>query len=186
MVEVIAVVLMIGILGTIAIPSWFNFLNRQRVNKVNDVVFAAIQEAQKEAKQKKISYSVSFKMDNQVPKLAIHPDSTAASSPNIQWKSMQESLGIKSGQISLFTNLNVSSGKNISNPTVNTSATYLNSPQTITFDYMGTLPNFVTPATGEAPGLKIVVAASNNSTKRCVIVKTILGSTLRGKNNECN
>ncbi|OCQ96562.1 prepilin-type N-terminal cleavage/methylation domain-containing protein [Nostoc sp. MBR 210] len=187
MVEVIAVVLMIGILGTIAIPSWFNFLNRQRVNKVNDVVFAAIQEAQKEAKQKKISYSVSFKMDNQVPKLAIHPDSTAASSlASNQWKSMEESLGIKSGQISFFTNLTGKNTVNSTNPAVNTSATYLNSPQTITFDYMGTLPNFVTPATGEAPGLKIVVAASNNSTKRCVIVKTILGSTLRGKNNECN
>ncbi|MBU7582203.1 MAG: prepilin-type N-terminal cleavage/methylation domain-containing protein [Nostoc sp. TH1S01] len=187
MVEVVAVTLMIGILAMIAIPSWFSFINQQRVNKANDVVFSAVQEAQREAKQKKLSYSVSFKIENQVSKLAIHPDSTAASSlPSNQWQSIDESLGIKSGQITLFTNLTGKNTVNSSNPAVNTSTTYLNNPQTITFDYMGTLPNFITPTTGEAPGLKIIVAASNNSTKRCVIVKTILGSTLRGKNNECN
>ncbi|MCC5634270.1 type II secretion system GspH family protein [Nostoc sp. CHAB 5844] len=187
MVEVVAVVLMIGILAVIAIPSWFSFINRQQVNKANDAVFAAIQEAQLQAKQKKLSYSVSFKIDNQIPKLAVHPDSTAASSlSSDQWQSISESSGIQSRQITFFTNLTGKNAVNSNNPAVNTTTTYLNNPQTITFDYMGTLPNFVTPTTGEAPGLKIVVAASNGSTKRCVIVKTILGSILKGRDNECN
>lgn len=191
MVEVVAVTLMIGILAVIAIPSWFSFINRQQANKANDAIFTAIQQAQREAKQKKISYSFSFKIESNIPKFVIHPDSEQASSiqdqPNDKrWKNLGEDLEIKSGKFTLLTNL---SGKNTvdsNNSAVKTNPSYLNNPQTITFDYMGTLPNFVTPATGEATGLKIVVATSNSSTKRCVIIKTILGSTLKGRDNECN
>lgn len=188
MVEVIAVTLMIGILAIIAIPNWLGFVNRQRISKANNVVLAAIQEAQRQAKQKKLSYSVSFKIENQVSKIAVHPDSIPASSvSNNQWKSIGESSGIQSGQISLFTNLTGKNTVNSNNPAVNPNTTYLTNPQTITFDYMGTVPNLVTPSgSTEAPGLKIVVATPNLATKRCVIVKTILGSTITARDNQCN
>jgi prepilin-type N-terminal cleavage/methylation domain-containing protein len=188
LVEVIAVTLMIGILAVIAIPNWLGFMSRQRVGKANDVVLAALQEAQRQAKQKKLSYSVSFKVENQVPKIVVHPDSTTASSVSSeQWKPIGESSGIQSGQITFFTNL---TSKNTAGTSVNTNTTFLSNPQTIAFDYMGTLPNanFGTLPTGstEYPGLKIVVATPNGNTKRCVIVKTILGSTLTAKDSQCN
>ncbi|NEP29368.1 prepilin-type N-terminal cleavage/methylation domain-containing protein, partial [Moorena sp. SIO3I6] len=56
--ELIVVILLVGILSAIAAPSWLAFVNRQRVNKVNERVLSAIQEAQREAKKKKLSYSV--------------------------------------------------------------------------------------------------------------------------------
>jgi len=38
LVELIAVVMMVGILAAIALPGWSAFVNRQRVNKANDAV----------------------------------------------------------------------------------------------------------------------------------------------------
>jgi len=38
LIEVITVVLILGILAAIALPSWSVFVNRQRVGKVNDAV----------------------------------------------------------------------------------------------------------------------------------------------------
>lgn len=197
LVEMIAVVLMIGVLAMIAIPSWLGFLKQQRINKANNAVFAAIQEAQQEAKKRKQSYSVSFKVENNIPKIAVHPDSTQASAlTQNQWeqKKLEESLGIKAEQVTLLTNL---TAKNTAGTAVNSQPSYLNTPQTITFDYMGTLPdsNFGIPPTGstEPPGLKIVVAGSvsgsstsTSGIKRCVIVKSLLGSIVTGKGQECN
>ncbi|MBD6614687.1 type II secretion system protein [Komarekiella sp. 'clone 1'] len=184
--ELIAVVLMIGILGAIAAPGWLAFVNRQRVNKANDAVIAALQEAQREAKKKKLSYSVSFTTDitTKVTQIAIHPK---GSTPNSFWRDLGGDLGIQPGQVLLGTNLSE----------VNTvsSLTYASSfnssaPQTITFDYMGILA----PKTNNnAPdtGLKVVLAVpqGNNSAsnvKRCVIVDTLIGGMRTAKDSQCN
>lgn len=62
----------IGILAAIAAPSWITFTNRQRVNAANDAVLSALQDAQRDAKRTKRSYSVSFGTNNNVPEVAIH------------------------------------------------------------------------------------------------------------------
>ncbi|WP_414754902.1 type IV pilin protein [Anabaena sp. CCY 9910] len=181
LVEMIAVVLMIGILAAIALPSWSAYVNRQRVTKANEVVLSAIQDAQRQAKQKKLSYSVSFKTDNNIPQLAVYSGITPTN-----WRNLGEDLDIKTGTMRLGTNLS-----NVN--TASTSVTYAanfntSAPQTITFDYMGTLANanLGTLPTGsdEAPGIKVVVA--NNNIKRCVILKTLLGATLTDKDDKCN
>ncbi|MEH2415552.1 pilus assembly FimT family protein [Nostoc sp.] len=184
--ELLVVILMIGILAAIASPSWVSFVNRQRVNKANDVVFAALQQAQREAKKKKLSYSVSFQTDSssKVPQIAIYPKGFA---PDTFW-GKGENLGIKAGQALLGTNLS-----NVN--TAVSSVTYASSfdssaPQTITFDYMGILAS----KTNNNPpdtDLKVVLAVSQgtnspSSVKRCVIVKTLLGSMLTAKDDKCN
>ncbi|NJL65366.1 MAG: type II secretion system protein [Methylacidiphilales bacterium] len=50
----LVVVIIIGILSAIAAPTWLAFTNRQRINKVNDVVLSTLQEAQREAKKLKL------------------------------------------------------------------------------------------------------------------------------------
>ena len=194
LIEVVAVVLMIGILAAIAVPSWFAFVNRQKVNKANDAVLGALQEAQREAKNEKLNYSVSFqkKPTTQDVEVAIYRTGTAPDT--LPWKPLGADVGVSSDKFLLGANL---SGENTLNPTDSTVKFPPSSTSTkITFDYMGALPNasFGTPIapSTEAPGLKIVVAvpSSANSTlassvKRCVIVKTLLGSMLTAKDDKC-
>lgn len=184
--ELIAVMVIIGILSAIAAPGWIAFVNRQRVNKANDVVLAALQDAQREAKKKKLSYSVSFTTDSssKIPQIAIHPK---GSLPDNFW-GKSEDLGIKAGQALLGTNLS-----NVN--TAVSSITYASSfnssaPQTITFDYMGILAPKTNNDASDT-GLKVVLAVpqgtnSASSVKRCVIVDTLIGGMRTAKDNDCS
>jgi prepilin-type N-terminal cleavage/methylation domain-containing protein len=192
LIELTVVLLMVGILAAIAAPGWIAFVNRQQLNKANDAVFAALQEAQREAKKKKLSYSVSFQKNSttQNVEVAIYRTDTGIST----WKPLGTDVGANSDKLLLGGNLSSS----IANTNTNSSVSYpLNASAKITFDYMGTLPNanfgtVIAPST-EPPGLKIVVAipSSANSTlasslKRCVIMKTLLGSMLTAKDEKCD
>ncbi|MEH1891281.1 MAG: type II secretion system protein [Nostoc sp.] len=196
LIEMLVVVLMIGILAAIAAPGWAAFVNRQRVNKANDAVFAALQEAQRQAKNKKLSYSVSFQKNTTTQNVEVAIYSTTAGIST--WKPLGADVGVSSDKLLLGANL---SSENAANSTTNSPVSYPppSTPTKITFDYMGALPTLPTPNFGtvaagtEPPGLKIVVAvpSSANSTsassvKRCVIVKTLLGSILTAKDDKCS
>ncbi len=182
--EVLVVIAMVGILSAIAAPSWLAFVARQRLNKANDTVLAALQEAQTQAKKTKVSYSVSFKIENKAAKIAVHPDSIQASKVNAKfWKLIGEGLEIKSNQILLGTNL-IDKNKGNSNKIKS-----LSGYETIAFDYTGTLPK-----DAEVP-LKIVLAVPKNTTsnklqpsniKRCVIVETFIGGMRTAKDEDCD
>lgn len=193
--EILVVVVMVGVLAAIVGPSWFAFVNRQRVNKANDAILAALQEAQRQATRTKSNYSVSFKIENNVPKIAVYADPTSSAVPDSTspfWKTLGGDLEIKPGQVLLLSNLT-----NTNTAGASVSLENLNTPKTITFDYMGSLPNanFGTLAAGssDTPGLKVVVAERKpgstpvvGSLKRCVIVKTLIGGTITGKDSNCN
>lgn len=183
LIELIVVTMMIGILSAIAAPSWITFTNQRRMNAANDAVLRALQSAQQEAKRKKLSYSVSFKTDNQLPQIAIHPASIEATNlTNDSWKFVGADLEIKPGQVLLGTNLNAENTAS--------SMTYASStPQTITFDYLGSLPRstelgsqglIITVGVPQRDSIEVVEA-----TRRCVKVKTLLGAMQTGKENEC-
>ena len=175
--------LLVGILAAIAAPSWLTFVNRQQVDKVNDAVFAALQEAQREAKREKLNYSLSFQKNSttQNVEVAIYRTDAGIST----WKSLGADVGVSSNKFLL--------GANLTSQNTAGSVSYtLTSATKITFDYMGTLPN---PSFGtvEPIGLKIVSAvpssansASPSSVKRCVIVKTLLGTMQKAKDSDCN
>lgn len=50
--EVLATVLIVGILSAIAIPSWFSFIQARRLNTAQDQVYRSIREAQSQAKKR--------------------------------------------------------------------------------------------------------------------------------------
>lgn len=198
LIEMLVVTLMIGVMFAIAAPGWLGFMQQRRVNSVNDAVVRALQDAQSQAKTKKLSYSVSFRQNNNsIPEVAVYqtkiPD---PSDPNTNkdidpfdssfkgWKPLGENLELKGKQVLLGTNL---SGQN----TANSSVSYtLNNTNKITFDYTGALPITPIPNLGsDNQGLIIVAAAPQSNdpdqplqpTRRCVKVSTLLGSIQAGK-----
>ncbi len=179
--ELLIVILMVGILSSIAAPSWLAFVNRQRVGKVNERVLSVIQEAQREAKKKKLSYSVSFRINEGVPEAAVYQDkiNDEDNTPEtFQWQSLVGDLGVKPEQVWVGTSLSTENKTSI-----------LSDQKTITFNNQGALVN------DEAIGLAIVVAVPDSkdkdkpieATQRCVIVKTILGALeTNRKGTECS
>ncbi|MBD2679907.1 MULTISPECIES: Tfp pilus assembly protein FimT/FimU [Nostoc] len=198
LIELIVVVLLAGILAAIAAPGWVAFVNRQQLNKANDAVLATLQNAQREAQKKKLSYSVSFQKNSTTQnfEVAIYPTkksdgSNLAFAEISTWKPLGADVGVSSDKFLIRTNLSSenTAGSSVSD-TLSTSAK-------MTFDYMGTLTNAnfgtVTPPATEPPGIKIVVAipdrqnpSSASSVKRCIIVKTLLGSMVTKKDSDCN
>jgi prepilin-type N-terminal cleavage/methylation domain-containing protein len=184
LIEMLVVVIIIGILSAIAAPSWLAFTNRQRVNKLSDVVLSTLQETQREAKKTKISQSLWFrKQDNNV-QYAVVSENVAAADINI-WKPLGEEIQVNSEKFLMLTNItsnNTAPNKTISN--ISTTAT-----KYVTFDYMGILPKSNFP---DDVGLRLVVAvpeAPNSTTagttKRCVIVQTLLGGMRTAKDDKC-
>jgi prepilin-type N-terminal cleavage/methylation domain-containing protein len=213
--EVIVVVVIIGILSAISAPTWLAFTNRQKVNKVNDVVLSVLQDAQRQAKKNKRSYSVWFREETAtkdlqyavVPTKKADEAGTNITSAEINiWKSLGGEVGVNSKQFLMLTNITANNCAitpiaNCSTSTASTASTtkplITAATKYITFDYMGILPDvkFGTPANGstEPPGLKLVVAVPKTpnstdagDTKRCVIVQTILGGMRTAKDKDCD
>ncbi len=181
LIEMVVAFLIIGILSAIAAPSWLTFTNRQRINAANDAVLRVLQEAQRQAKSKKLSYSASFKsVQNQVPKVIIHPAGTTPTATDPRWTNLGEDIALKPGQVLLYSNID----QKTPNKKV-TETTLATNQRTITFDYMGTLPPSATTP------LKVVVAEATgspdpNTMKRCVIIETLIGGMRTAKDNNCN
>ncbi len=183
LIEVLIAVLIMGIFVAIATPSWFAFISQQRLNKANDAILSALQQAQRKAKNTKHSYNVSFQQST-IPQFSVYPTPPLPSTFTIAWTPLGGNINLQPGQVTLYTN--------ISTPNTTTSSiTPSSSPQTITFDYTGAL---VAPA---STGLKIVVAEykpgtqlgipiNPNVKQQCVIVQTLLGGMQTAQNNGCN
>lgn len=193
LIELIVVVLMIGILSAIAAPSWLAFVNRQRVAKVNDGIFVALQQAQREAKRTKRSYSVSFRNeDDKAPEVAVYrtedddgDEITLGNDSNV-WKPLSQDLDIKDEQVILCSNIGA-------NNTEGSATCDLSGGKTITFDYQGNLDSdYVdSPEIGDGIGITVAIPQTNNNSKpieataRCVVVKTIIGSMVLEQGDNC-
>lgn len=183
LIEMLFVITIIGILSAIAAPSWVTFTAQQRVNAVNDAVYRNIQKAQSEAKRTKQKYSISFKTESSEPKVAIYVSNTTPTS----WESLSGNLNIKPGQVLLGSNL---SSENRAGSSISYA---LNTPQTITFDYTGTLlPPNATDLGNKGLIIAVAEPQSNNSsqpvslTRRCVKIITLLGEVQMQRVEGCN
>jgi len=193
--EVIIVIVIIGILSAIAIPSWLTFINRQRLNKATNAVVSAIQDAQQKAKNTKQTYMVSFQTTAaNVIQAAVYPAIAVPSSgsssgviPANYWQELDGgNLRIPPGTIIL--------GSNITSVNTTSSVTYSQAyssttqNQTIQFSSLGTLP--IDATTTSNYEIVLAIPANNStttpsSTKRCVLITTLLGTTAIAKDANC-
>ncbi|KST64309.1 pilus assembly FimT family protein [Mastigocoleus testarum] len=184
--EVLVALVIIGILSAIVGPSWFSFVNRQQINKVNDEILAALQTAQRKAKKTKLPYSVSLTTDTKngkkVAQIAIHPND---SEPDQYWEILGKEVGVGTENIILGSNI---TDENKSTKTISYANKYNKTkPQAITFNQIGGLSE-----SEINDGIKIVVAIPKagkstqaSDVKRCIIVQTILGGMRTAKDTDC-
>lgn len=195
LIEVLVVIVMVGILSAIAAPSWLGFVARQRLNKANDTVLAALREAQREAKSRKLSHNISFRTFNNEPQIAIYlanrPLDTKPLTDN-DWRNLGRDSGVDTDKFLLGTNLIGINTKNSKNEnTVYGDNFDPKKPQTITFNNIGILES--TDDNASNTGLKISLAIPKtdkpteaSNVKRCVIVETLIGGIRTAKNDECD
>ncbi|NET38289.1 MAG: type II secretion system protein [Cyanothece sp. SIO1E1] len=173
LIETLAVVIIIAILSAIVAPSWFTFVNRQRVNKVNDAVFNAFQEAQREAKRTKLSYSASFKTDvDDSLQFSVYPGGPPADFSTLIWQPLTAGLDVPPGQVIFCSNIG---------GTTDCGFQQANS-RTVTFDFQGNLDTTAGSVTDDA--ITVATPQPNNATppqpieatQRCVRVATLLGT----------
>ena len=190
--EVLVVIVMIGILSTVAAPSWIAFIEQRKVNTINEnSIMRAIQQAQTEAKKSKRSYSVSFRTQNSLPQFVVHltkdSDEDSAKDNDLNWEPLSKGFEIKPEQILLCTNLGTKA-----NTLTNSMGCNLNTKRTIKFDYKGNLESDGTVNIDEKKSLIVSVGLPQPgnssqqlaSTTRCVKVMTLLGTLRTGKGAE--
>lgn len=167
LIEMLVVIIMIGILSAIAIPSFLGLINRQRLNSAQEQVFIAMRNAQTNAKRERTQWVACFhddgnKVEWSVSRLADGTDDTTVSCATAtNW---QPVLGEDSKLIAIKT----------------TETTFNASPATyypVKFKYDGSV----------APLGKITLTIRNetNGIKRCVVVSTILGALRTAQDAGC-
>ncbi|MEG4585873.1 prepilin-type N-terminal cleavage/methylation domain-containing protein [Microcoleus sp. MOSTC5] len=159
--EVLVIALIVGILSSIAAPSWVAFINRQRVRTVNDRVFQSLRLAQSEAKRSKSEVTITFSAPSvDPPTITFNPPLATGGST----QTLNAGGEIKPGTIAL-----------VSNAT------------SITFDYQGNVKDQLPLDTSVTPNIRRFVATVspvNGGGKQCAIVETIIGGMRTAEGND--
>lgn len=170
LIEVLVITIIIGILAAVAAPSWFGFLQRQRLNEARGEIYRAMQQAQRRAKQESTSWQVSFR------------EVTVDGETVVQWRTEDE---IDATPDPFFNNLTGGWNSLDSRITLDAANTNLeqdgsNLSWRTQFDYQGR-------AMGDDGTYisRITLSAENINDRRCVIISTILGSMREAKNEKC-
>jgi prepilin-type N-terminal cleavage/methylation domain-containing protein len=197
LIEVLVVIIIIGVLAAIAGPGWLGFVNQRRVNSTKDIVLQKIEEAKNQAQKTKTDYSVSFRLNptTRIPQVAVHPASLDPNTAAVDsfWTAgdLSKDLGLKQEQVLILTNL--AKGSNTLPVGAKLEAITDKDIRSITFDYTGVLKNAENAGLGDGDPLKSafsIVAAQPkgkgsieavSSSKRCVMVRTLLGGMTPGR-----
>ena len=178
--EVLVIVLILGILSSIAAPSWLAFINRQRVRTVNDRVFQSLRLAQSEAKRSKRDVTVTFYTPPSADPPRVEIDTNPAESDPLKKEIRKETFSsggeIKPRTIVLSTNATAYRDTDGYDVPANS----------IVFDYKGNVKKL--PSTNPAiPGRFVVsVSTVKGAAKQCAIVETIIGGMRTAEGTECN
>jgi prepilin-type N-terminal cleavage/methylation domain-containing protein len=152
--ETLVVTVVIGVLASIAVPSWVSLVNNRQLNAAQDRVLQIMRQAQFTAKFRRASQIASFRNVNGIAYWAVHPDTL---NPNSAiWHPLEPKVQIDE------------------------SASTLRSPNKVyqvEFNYKGNINGQL----GRLTLLKPSASLTNSKLKRCVIVSTLLGQLRTGQ-----
>ncbi len=166
LVELLVVIVIAGVLAAIAAPGWLSFANSRRADAGRDQVLQLLRQAQSQATQSRQAKIVNF----------ITPTNNL---PSIQIAGIDQRID---GQVP-----NVKDSKLFGLKVINGNVAGCEGSATscVIFDDRG---NVKRPNNDLGSGIKVVVTspADNAGSRRCVIVKTLLGAMEKGKGAACD
>jgi prepilin-type N-terminal cleavage/methylation domain-containing protein len=146
--ESLIVVLIIGILAAIGIPSWLNWLNNARLNSAQNEVYTALLNAKTKATHQQITYQASFREGEDVAQWALH---RAGVTPTEQyWQNLNAFVTIDETKTTLY-------------------RYSTNGVWRMQFNDRG-------HANGRLGRVTVRLRNSNSNKERCVFVSTLLGA----------
>ncbi len=86
----LVVVVMVGIVAAIAVPTWLKFLAGHQVSTAQGFLREGIQQAQRKSQQESVSWQFSVRQNAGRVEMAVHPATSAASLSN--WESMNSAV----------------------------------------------------------------------------------------------
>jgi len=159
MIELLVVITMVGIISAISAPSWFGYMERQRMNQLRGELSSVLRDAQDRAQNRRESQQVTF----------------SAGGPNTPISVTVRDATASTGGV--VTELGSSSEAG------NTFALTASTP--IVFDHDGRVdvptPFILKIAKRDAPE----PGPGGIATQSCVVVTTLLGGMSSGNNDEC-
>jgi prepilin-type N-terminal cleavage/methylation domain-containing protein len=181
--EMLVVIVLIGIVGAIAIPSWLAFIDILRLNTAQDEVYRAIRQAQSEATRSKVTWQASFREQNGVIQWAVHPADVAGQFisntilvNNHLWHTLEPNIHIDKQPNSL--------GKNETTIRKQTSS----GPWRVLFNHQGCpiyeVGNECTHTSLRTLGQINLFSQNGGTARRCVYISTILGAMRMGKDHD--
>lgn len=157
--EVLAVVIIMGILAAIAAPGWLSFMNQRRANTANNQVLQQIRFVQSEAQRTRQTETLAF----------IAAEESNSGLPELSRNGIQYVLGegeYKPGMVSL---------KAFTRDGIALDQLTFSANGTLALDHETSMP------------IKVTVAApAGSDMQRCLIIETLLGAIYVEKNEACN
>lgn len=164
--ELMIIVVVIGIIFAIASPSWFNFIERQRLNTAQNQLYQALQSAKNNSTKEKLIWQASFRENAGVVQWAVH---TAKSGifipPGVQWNNLDPNI-----QISKNANAKGKCETTFDQPTQKCPT---NGPWRVQFNPIGN--------TNGQLGQITLISKNGSKYQRCVYVSTLIGGIKTGK-----
>ncbi|MBW4679831.1 MAG: prepilin-type N-terminal cleavage/methylation domain-containing protein [Microcoleus vaginatus WJT46-NPBG5] len=162
LVELLAVVIMAGILAAIMAPGYLGWLSRTRVNTAQNTVVQAIREAQTKAQQNQLTWQVSFRQSESIDKVQWATHAVTATLKDSDWQTINE--------------------PDIEVVPPTTLAAVGAEEWYVQFDPKGQVKGELGRIT---LGTIVRVPEKRISNKRCVILSTLLGSIQTASNKDC-
>lgn len=158
LIEVLVVVIIVGVLGSIAAPGWLSFLNRQRANSVKNEFLSTFREVQADAKQQSTRRTIAFKTTSEGPAIEIGDGSGAVRTQYLGDDVKNIKVSSLGGRLSPIDNTPYGG---------------------VEFDYRGGI------VADEFPFV-VQVGTDDNPIQKCLIVTTLLGGVSEGSGYECD
>jgi prepilin-type N-terminal cleavage/methylation domain-containing protein len=179
LVELITVIVIVGVLAAIAAPGWFAFANSRRVNVARDQVLQILRQTQAEATRSRQAWVVEFDTTANPPKITTRRigNGTEADPPSLT-VDLGEGSDIRPDILGMAP---------IANNAVDPNG-HCDDTNCIAFEADGSVANLMNNPDPEDRPITITVFAPNPqaTTKRCVLVRSLLGAMQSANDDRCD